>query len=103
MTDWKRNKPVDDSNCAMKPTTKGWRQTREIAMKDETTYLNHEQLATIAILQIKAQIADLRRLEIWLESDKNGTEFPTASEFVRNIMENLAGIGGTVSAWEDAK
>ncbi|MBQ9370762.1 MAG: hypothetical protein IJU03_01050 [Thermoguttaceae bacterium] len=72
-------------------------------MKDETTYLNHEQLATIAILQIKEQIADLRRLEIWLESDKNKTEFPTATEFVRNIMENLAGIGGTVSVWENTK
>ena len=24
MTDWKRNKPVDDSKCVMKPTAKGW-------------------------------------------------------------------------------
>lgn len=101
MTDWKQNKTVDDSGCATKPTANGWQGKRRSgkAMTD----LSHEQLATIAILQIKAQIADLRRLEIWLESDKNGTEFPTASEFVRNIMENLAGIGGTVSAWEDAK
>ena len=103
MTDWKRIKPVDDSDCVMRPTAKGWRQTREIAMKDETTYLNHEQLATIAILQIKAQIADLRRLEIWLESDKNETEFPTASEFVQNIAQNLGGIWGTVSEWEKTK
>lgn len=101
MTDWKQNKTVDDSGCATKPTAKGWQGKRRSGKT--MTDLSHDQLATIAILQIKEQIADLRRLEIWLESDKNVTEFPTASEFVRNIMENLGGIGGTVSVWEKTK
>lgn len=101
MTDWKQNKTVDDSGCATKPTAKGWQGKRRSGKTK--TDLSHAEVATIAIMQIKLQIADLKRLERWIESDKNGTEFPTASEFVQNIAQNLGGIWGTVSEWEKTK
>ena len=31
MTDWKRIKPVDDSECVMRPTVKGWTIKRDDA------------------------------------------------------------------------
>ncbi|MBQ9370758.1 MAG: hypothetical protein IJU03_01030 [Thermoguttaceae bacterium] len=35
MTDWKRIKPVDDSDCVMRPTAKGWETTDSLNEKTD--------------------------------------------------------------------
>ena len=96
MTDWKRIKPVDDSDCVMKPTTKGWRQTREIAMtKDDLGELICKS-ATLLIADANKIIECVRRGE-----KIDGLNSPT--DFVDVMRVEWKAMKTFLSMWEKMK